>query len=98
MCLHRPFLTSVPTMIAVRRHLQGLMHKRREPCSTGGPNCFQCTVSVDDVDAVAEAVVAHGGRITMSKSPIPTVGEVIYFDDAEGNIIGAMKYENRPHT
>jgi uncharacterized protein len=78
--------------------IQGLMHKRREATASGGPNCFQCTVSVNNVDAVAEAVVAHGGRITMTKSAIPTVGEVIYFDDAEGNIVGAMKYENTPRT
>ena len=78
--------------------VQGLMHKRRDPAGSGGPNCFQCTVAVDNVDAIAASVVVHGGRITMSKSPIPTVGEVIYFDDAEGNIVGAMKYENTPHT
>jgi uncharacterized protein len=78
--------------------IQGLMHKRRESPASGGPNCFECSISVDDVDAVAEAVVAHGGRITMPKSPIPAVGELIYFEDPEGNTVGAMKYENQPHT
>ena len=78
--------------------VQGLMHKRREPSGKGGPNCFECTISVADVDAVAAAVRKHGGKITMEKSPIPTVGEVIYFDDPEGNRVGAMKYETTPHT
>lgn len=73
--------------------IRGLMHKRQEPKGQGGPNCFECTISVDDVDAIAAKVVANGGKITMPKSPIPTVGELIYFDDPEGNRVGAMKYE-----
>jgi len=78
--------------------VQGLLHKRREPKGQGGPNCFECTVSVDDVDAIAAAVKKHGGKITMEKSPIPTVGELIYFDDPEGNRVGAMKYETPTRT
>jgi hypothetical protein len=34
----------------------------------------------------------------MEKSPIPTVGELIYFEDTEVNVLGAMKYESPPHT
>ena len=78
--------------------VQGLMHKRQQPRGQGGPNCFECTISVADVDAIAALVRKHGGKITMEKSPIPTVGEVIYFDDPEGNRVGAMKYEIPPHT
>jgi predicted enzyme related to lactoylglutathione lyase len=73
--------------------IQGLMHKRQQPRGQGGPNCFECTISVDDVDAIAAAVKKHGGKITMEKSKIPTVGEVIYLEDPEGNRVGAMKYE-----
>jgi len=76
--------------------VQGLMHKRQQPRGQGGPNCFECTISIDDVDAIAAAVKKHGGRITMEKMPIPTVGTVIYFDDTEGNRVGAMKYETPP--
>lgn len=76
--------------------VQGLMHKRMEPGAKGGPNCFECTISVDDVDAIAAAVAGHGGKITTAKSKIPTVGEVIYFEDPEGNRVGAMKYETPP--
>ncbi len=35
--------------------VQGLMHKRQQPKGVGGPNCFECTISVDDVDAIAGA-------------------------------------------
>lgn len=79
-----------------RPGVQGLLHQRSEPCGEGGPNSFECTISVDDVDAIAKAVTANGGRVTMEKSPIPTVGEVIYFEDPEGNRVGAMKYYARP--
>jgi predicted enzyme related to lactoylglutathione lyase len=76
--------------------VQGLMHKRHEPRAGTGLNGFECTFSVDDVDAIAEAVKANGGRITMEKAPIPTVGVLIRFLDTEGNDVGAMRYEQPP--
>ena len=39
------------------------------------------------------AIEANGGTILMPPAVIPTVGELIYFKDSEGNIAGAMKYE-----
>jgi predicted enzyme related to lactoylglutathione lyase len=78
--------------------VQGLMHKRQEPRGQGGPNCFECTVAVDDLDAVTNAVEASGGRILMAKAPIPTVGVLTKFEDSEGNVLGAMAYEHAPHT
>ena len=78
--------------------VQGLMHKRQEPRGTGGPNCFECSIAVDDIDAVTAAVKAHGGRIIMEKAPVPTVGVLTKFYDPEGNVVGAMKYEGEPRT
>jgi predicted enzyme related to lactoylglutathione lyase len=78
--------------------VQGLLHKRQEPRGAGGPNCFECTIAVDDLDAVTAAVEPHGGRIIMSKAPIPTVGVLTKFTDPEGNIVGAMAYEHEPRT
>ena len=78
--------------------MQGLLHKRQEPRGAGGPNCFECTIAVDDLDAVTTAVARHGGRIIMEKAPIPTVGVLTKFEDTEGNILGAMAYEHEPHT
>ena len=54
--------------------------------------------SVDDLDAVISAVEANGGKITMQKAHIPTVGVLVRFDDPEGNDIGAMAYETAPVT
>ena len=76
--------------------VQGLMHERQAPRTGTGLNGFECTFSVDDVDAVAAAVEAHGGTITMPKAAIPTVGLLIRFLDTEGNDVGAMAYEQPP--
>jgi hypothetical protein len=76
--------------------VQGLMHKRMEPRTGTGLNGFEPTFSVDDVDAIAAAVEANGGRIIMTKSVIPTVGTLIRFLDTEGNDVGAMRYETPP--
>ena len=53
---------------------------------------FECTVAVDDVGAVAEAVVANGGRLLMERTTIPGVGELVFFEDPAGNVAGAMQY------
>jgi hypothetical protein len=70
---------------------------RSENARTGtGLNGFEPTISVDDLDAVIAAVEGHGGRITMPKSGIPTVGILVRFEDTEGDDVGAMKYETPP--
>jgi predicted enzyme related to lactoylglutathione lyase len=53
---------------------------------------FECTVSVDDVDAVAAAVRAEGGEILMEKTTIAGVGDLVWFADPSGNVVGAMRY------
>ena len=78
--------------------VQGLMHKRLTPRTGEGLNGFEPSFSVDDVDVIAARVEANGGRITMAKVVIPTVGALIRFLDTEGNDVGAMKYETPPHT
>jgi predicted enzyme related to lactoylglutathione lyase len=54
---------------------------------------FECTFAVDDVDAVSEAVVEHGGRILMEKTTIDGVGDLVWFADPDGNAVGAMRYD-----
>jgi predicted enzyme related to lactoylglutathione lyase len=78
--------------------IQGLMHTRQEPRTGTGLNGVEPTFSVDDVDAIAALVEANGGRVTVAKSVIPTVGALVRFLDPEGNDIGAMAYDVPPHT
>jgi len=73
--------------------IQGSLQGRRELVAGQRTTGFECTVSVDDVDAIAKAVTANGGKILMPKVTIPTVGQLIYFEDTEGNIAGAMHYD-----
>lgn len=76
--------------------VRGLLHRRMEPRASGGPNCFECTISVDDLDAVTAAIGANGGKILFAKTAIPTVGVLTKFEDTEGNVLAAMKYECAP--
>src|SRR5919198_6302253 len=52
---------------------------------------FECTVAVPDVDAVAAAAIAHGGRVVMERATIPGVGDLMFFEDPSGNVAGAMQ-------
>lgn len=53
---------------------------------------FECTIAVDDVDAVVGFIEQEGGKVTVPKMVIPGVGELIQFEDTEGNIACAMRY------
>jgi len=73
--------------------IQGSLQGRRELVPGQRMTGFECSVSVDDVDVIAKAVVASGGKVIMPKVTIPTVGRLIYFQDPEGNVAGAMHYD-----
>jgi len=71
----------------------GAMQQRRELVPGQRTVGFECTVGVESADAAAKAAEAHGGKVIMPKTIIPTVGELVWLQDPEGNIVGAMKYE-----
>lgn len=74
----------------------GSLQGRRDLVPGHRTTGFECTIAVDrDVDAVAADVVASGGRILMEKATIPGVGDLIWFEDSEGNVAGAMQYVSR---
>ncbi len=54
---------------------------------------LECTIAVPDVDAVAAAVVATGGRLVMDRATIPGVGALVFVEDPSGIVVGAMQYE-----
>ena len=75
--------------------IRGALQGRRE-LKPGSPTVgFECTIAVDDVDAVAVAVVEHGGKILLEKTTITGVGDLLFFEDPEGNVVGAMRYDRR---
>jgi predicted enzyme related to lactoylglutathione lyase len=73
--------------------IEGALHGRAEPLSGSGVRAFECTVSVDDVVAVRDAVIANGGTVLVDGYRIPTVGTLVQFLDTEGNVVSAMHYE-----
>ena len=74
--------------------IRGALQKRRY-LIPGQPTIgFECTFGVQDVDAVAAAVVANGGEILIPRVLIPTVGYLVFFRDTEGNVAAAMQYDS----
>ena len=72
--------------------LEGALQGRDAPPTGTGLRGFEVTIGVDDIDAIAEAVTQAGGKVVMQKFRIETVGDLIYFEDSEGNRVGAMQY------
>ncbi len=73
--------------------LQGALQQRREVVQGKPMFGFECTIGVSSLDETIAAVEANGGKIVMPKFTIPTVGTLVFFEDTEGNIVGAMQYE-----
>jgi predicted enzyme related to lactoylglutathione lyase len=71
----------------------GALQGRRELEPGAVMRGFEATMGVKDLRATIAAVEAAGGEIVMQPVRIPTVGELIYFKDPEGNLVGAMQYE-----
>jgi predicted enzyme related to lactoylglutathione lyase len=73
--------------------VRGALQRRRELVAGQRTVGFECTVAVPDVDVVAKAVAANGGRVVMEKTTIAGVGDLIFFADPSGNVAGAMRYD-----
>jgi predicted enzyme related to lactoylglutathione lyase len=67
--------------------IQGALQKRHEVVPGERINGYECTISVEDIDAAAAAVTANGGKIILPKCEIPTVGWLIKIQDPEGNVV-----------
>jgi len=52
---------------------------------------FECTIEVPSIDDTARAVLAAGGKVVMEKSIIVGVGALMFFQDTEGNVFGAIQ-------
>jgi uncharacterized protein len=77
------------------RGIQGALQWRRELIKGQRTIGYECTVGVESADDAAKAAEANGGKVIMAKTILPTVGELVWLQDPEGNIVGAMKYEEQ---
>lgn len=68
-----------------------IQQQQSEPFPTHLGN-FECTIAVDDVDAILARIVENGGEITMAKVTIPTICEIARVKDSEGNTFSVAKY------
>ena len=73
--------------------IHGSVSQRQQPVSGQGRVGFECTVSVADLGATQSAILAHGGKILMDEYEIVGVGRMIRFEDTEGNVVCAMRYD-----
>lgn len=81
--------TSAPVIVA--------LHARRELAPGARMLGFEATLAVDDIAATTAAVEAAGGRTVMPQVYIEGVGKLVYFQDPDGNLFGAMQYDPDPH-
>ncbi|HVI32199.1 VOC family protein [Phenylobacterium sp.] len=74
------------------RGFRGALQGRRDVGGHRMPG-MEITFGVDDIEATMGAIEAAGGKVIMPPFHIETVGKLIFFQDTEGNIAGAMQYE-----
>jgi predicted enzyme related to lactoylglutathione lyase len=55
---------------------------------------MELSFGVDDIQAAIAGIEAHGGKVLMQPFHIEGVGHLIFFQDTEGNVAGAMQYES----
>jgi predicted enzyme related to lactoylglutathione lyase len=69
------------------------LQERRELVAGVRMSGYEASFGVDDIKATIATVEASGGKIVMQPYRIEGVGELIYFEDTEGNLVGAMQYD-----
>jgi predicted enzyme related to lactoylglutathione lyase len=75
------------------RGLQGALQERQQPLEGSGMRGFECTIGVDDLDAVLERISRFGGTILSQPFVIEGVGRLAFFHDTEANRVGVMQYD-----
>ncbi|USQ97785.1 VOC family protein [Caulobacter sp. RL271] len=73
--------------------LLGALQGRRELAPGVRMASYEVSFGVENLKATIAAIEAGGGRIVMPPYRIEGVGELIYFEDTEGNLVGAMQYD-----
>jgi predicted enzyme related to lactoylglutathione lyase len=76
--------------------MRGSLQQRREIVPGVAMRGFECTIAVDDILAAGRAIEANGGTIAMPVCALTGIGRLLFFQDPDGNIAGAMQYD--PNT
>jgi len=75
--------------------VMGALQKRRELAAGQRTIGYECTIAVSSIDETAKAVLASGGKTVLEKSIIVGVGALMFFQDTEGNVFGAIQFDPR---
>jgi predicted enzyme related to lactoylglutathione lyase len=81
--------TGGPEDKVVRGSLQG----RRDLIPGQKTIGYECTVSVPSLEATIRALKDQNAKIVMEKSVIAGVGTLVFFEDTEGNVAGAIEFD-----
>ena len=73
--------------------LRGALQERRALVPGVRATGYETSFGVEDLKGTIAAVERNGGKIVMQPYRIEGVGELIYFEDCEGNLVGAMQYD-----
>jgi predicted enzyme related to lactoylglutathione lyase len=71
----------------------GALQHRRELKDGARMLGFEATMAVPDLAAAIATVEAAGGKLATTPIYIEGVGKLVYFEDTEGNLVGAMQYD-----
>jgi predicted enzyme related to lactoylglutathione lyase len=75
--------------------LLGSLQGRRELVEGVKLHGYECSIAVADIDATIKAIENSEGKIVMPKCTLPGIGRLIFFQDPEGNLAGAMEYDTK---
>jgi predicted enzyme related to lactoylglutathione lyase len=73
--------------------LQGALQERQQPLTGAGMRGYECTIGVDDLDAVLALIPRFGGTIASAPFVIEGVGRLAFIHDTEANRVGVMQYD-----
>lgn len=69
----------------------GAMDKNAMPDGGDAPDAWSVYLAVDDAQATADAVTAHGGQVMVAPMDVPTKGTMAFYLDPGGATVGAWQ-------
>jgi hypothetical protein len=70
------------------------LQERREIVPGKPMHGLEGTLAVANSAQAEAAVVKAGGKIVMPRTVLAGIGTLFFFEDTEGNILGAMEYDS----
>ncbi len=75
-------------------NMRASLQQRREIVPGKAIYGLECTLAVENSEQAEAAVKQAGGKIVMQRTVLAGIGKLFFFEDPEGNILGAMEYDS----